>query len=151
MNSIVQTKNNEDDLLLKRLLIEYDSIVHPGYEKLLSSESYDESEIEYLDKYEHCSWLKIDDFEIDRNWESIFFLSDDGLKFVLPAMLRMLINFDETDRSDWLEPLSELLRKKIIKGFELTDEQKTIANEIILSAYKKKNYREFVLMKKRGR
>jgi hypothetical protein len=86
--------------------------IHPGNDSLLRTGCYDDSDIEFLYKHEGEAWKNIDSDELSIKWECLFFLTVEGILYVLPKFLEML-----TERHDrcleWLDSFPKVVDKQL--------------------------------------
>jgi hypothetical protein len=108
------------------------NIEHPGNDKLLRSGTYDMNEVAFLEKYENKNWQSIDRRELEYNRSSLFFLSDDGLAYVIPAYLNLLADQNYNDPYDIAEPLLTILSSGGRGRLKFNTRQAALINSLFL-------------------
>lgn len=119
----------------KNLVRAFSNIIYPGDDKLLRTDGLDDSDISFLYAYKNKSWIDIDFNQLSRESSCLSALSDNGLKFVIPAYVRMFI-YDQSDDNGWIDRLLFVLANKGRGFLSLTPEQFDVIEKKFLNPVK---------------
>ena len=100
----------------------FGDLSHPGNNRLLMKGGH-APDIDFLYRYEGKKWWEIDPSILEYNHACLSALSDEGLLFVLPIYLRMVIDGDLAEVGEWSNSMLVVLGKGGRGNLALTGEQ----------------------------
>jgi hypothetical protein len=115
----------------KRLVETFPEAKHPGNTRLLRCDAVDDSDVSFLRQAEAVPWYALDPEVLDRESSCLTALSDEGLRYVLPAYILMFAN-DFKDSFGWTDRLLSVLQTGGRGSLYFSNAQFGLIDELVL-------------------
>lgn len=117
---------------LELLVSAFPDAKHPGNDRLLSAEVFDDSDVAFLYDKLGYAWHDLDPALLDREGSCLTALSDEGLRYVLPAYILMFA-LGQLDSNGWIDRLLSVLLTNGRGGLHLSRSQFELLDQLMLS------------------
>lgn len=117
---------------LKLLTDAFADARHPGNDRLLRADVDDDSDVSFLYGSQGRAWYDLDPGVLDREGSCITALSDEGLRYVLPAYVLMFVQ-GHLDSNGWIDRLLKALSTNGGGRLNLNSSQFELIDRLLLS------------------